>query len=79
MIDKTSERTSGNASDTEVQFLDSNLSISNTIPSTQIYNMREDFDFAIVNFLFFFFFFFFFFWMATSAVLQSLCKCIVLN
>ena len=41
-----------NASDTEAAFLDLNLSISNDIVSTKIYDKRDDFDFEIVNFPF---------------------------
>ena len=39
-------------SDTEAAFLDLNLSISNDIVSTKIYDKRDDFDFEIVNFSF---------------------------
>ena len=38
-----------NASDTEVSFLDLNLSIHNDIVSTKIYDKRDDFNFDIVN------------------------------
>ena len=38
-----------NASDTEVAFLDLNLSILNDIVSTKIYDKRDDFNFDIVN------------------------------
>ena len=41
-----------NTSDTEAQFLDSHLSISNGFVSSKIYNKRDDFDFDIVNFPF---------------------------
>ena len=41
-----------NTSDTEAAFLDLHLSISNDIVSTKIYDKRDDFDFAIVNFPF---------------------------
>ena len=41
-----------NASDTEVAFLDLNLSIHNDIVSTKIYDKRDDFNFDIVNFPF---------------------------
>ena len=41
-----------NTSDTEVAFLDLHLSISNDIVSTKIYDIRDDFDFEIVNFQF---------------------------
>ena len=41
-----------NASDTEAAFLDLQLSISNDIVSTKIYDKRDDFDFEIVNFPF---------------------------
>ena len=39
-------------SDTEAAFLDLQLSISNDIVSTKIYDKRNDFDFNIVNFPF---------------------------
>ena len=41
-----------NASDTEADFLDLNLSIHNDIVSTKIYDKRDDFNFDIVNFPF---------------------------
>ena len=41
-----------NASDTEVAFLDLNLSIHNDTGSLKIYDKRDDFDFDIVNFPF---------------------------
>ena len=41
-----------NATDTEAAFLDLQLSISNDIVSTKIYDKRDDFDFKIVNFSF---------------------------
>ena len=41
-----------NTSDTEAEFLDLHLSISNNIMSTKIYDKRDDFDFEIVNFPF---------------------------
>ena len=41
-----------NTSDTEAAFLDLNLSFSNDIVSTRIYDKHEDFDFEIVNFPF---------------------------
>ena len=41
-----------NASDTEAAFLDLNLSIQNDIVYTKIYDKRDDFNFAIVNFPF---------------------------
>ena len=41
-----------NSSDTEAQFLDLTLSISNGTVSTKIYDKRDDFDFDIVNFPF---------------------------
>ena len=41
-----------NTSDTEAAFLDLQLSISNDIISTKIYDKRDDFDFEIVNFRF---------------------------
>ena len=39
-----------NTSDNEAAFLDLHLSISNDIVSTKIYDKRDDFGFAIVNF-----------------------------
>ena len=41
-----------NTSDTKATFLDLQLSISNDIVSTKIYDKRYDFDFEIVNFPF---------------------------
>ena len=41
-----------NSSDTEDTFLDLDLSISNGIVSTKIYDKRDDFNFEIVNFPF---------------------------
>ena len=41
-----------NASVTETDFLDLNLSIHNDTVSTKIYDKRDDFDFDIVNFPF---------------------------
>ena len=41
-----------NSSDTEVPFLDMNLSITNGIVSSKIYDKRDDFNFEIVNFPF---------------------------
>ena len=41
-----------NSSDTEAQFLDLNLSVSDGTVSTKIYDKRDDFDFDIVNFPF---------------------------
>ena len=41
-----------NSSDTEAPFLDLNLSITNVIVSSKIYDKREDFNFEIVNFPF---------------------------
>ena len=41
-----------NSSDTEGPFLDLNLSITNGIVSSKIYDKRDDFNFEIVNFLF---------------------------
>ena len=38
-----------NSSDTEAPFLDLNLSITNGIVSSQIYDKRDDFNFEIVN------------------------------
>ena len=39
-----------NSSDTEAPFLDLNLSITNDIASSKIYDKRDDFNFEIVNF-----------------------------
>ena len=39
-----------NSSDTEAPFLDLNLSITNGIVSSKIYDKRDDFNFEIVNF-----------------------------
>ena len=41
-----------NSSDTETPFLDLNLSITNGIASSKIYDKRDDFNFEIVNFPF---------------------------
>ena len=41
-----------NASDSEARFLDLNLSITNGIVSSKIYDKRGDFNFEIVNFPF---------------------------
>ena len=41
-----------NSSDTEAPFLDLNLSITNGIDSSKIYDKRDDFNFEIVNFPF---------------------------
>ena len=41
-----------NSSDTEAPFLDLNLSITNGIISSKIYDKRDDFNFEIVNFPF---------------------------
>ena len=41
-----------NSSDTEAPFLDLNLSITNGIVSSKMYDKRDDFKFEIVNFLF---------------------------
>ena len=41
-----------NSSDTEVPFLDLNLSITNGIVSSKIYDKRDDFNFESVNFPF---------------------------
>ena len=41
-----------NTPDTEATFLDLHLSISNDIVSIKIYDKRDDFDFAIVNYPF---------------------------
>ena len=41
-----------NPSDTEAPFLDLNLSITNGIVSSKIYNKWDDFNFEIVNFPF---------------------------
>ena len=40
------------SSDTEAPVLDTNLSISNDIVSSKIYDKRDDFNFEIVNFSF---------------------------
>ena len=42
-----------NSSDTEAPFLDLNLSITNGIVSSKIYDKWDDFNFEIVNFPFF--------------------------
>ena len=41
-----------NSSDTEAPFLDFNLSITNGMVSSKIYDKRDDFNFEIVNFPF---------------------------
>ena len=41
-----------NSSDTEASFLDLNVSITNGIVSSKIYDKRGDFNFEIVNFPF---------------------------
>ena len=41
-----------NSSDTEAPFLNLNLSITNGIVSSKIYDKRDDFNFEIVNFPF---------------------------
>ena len=41
-----------NSSDTEAPFLDLNLSITNGIASSKIYDKKDDFNFEIVNFQF---------------------------
>ena len=41
-----------NSSDTEAPFLDLNLSMTNSIVSSKIYNKPDDFNFEIVNFTF---------------------------
>ena len=41
-----------NSSDTEAPFLDLNLSITNGIVSSKIYDKRDDFNFVIANFPF---------------------------
>ena len=41
-----------NSSDTEAPFLDLNLSITNGIVSSKIYDKRDDFNFEVVNFPF---------------------------
>ena len=41
-----------NSSDTEAPFLELNLSITNGIVSSKIYDKRDDFNFEIVNFRF---------------------------
>ena len=42
----------GNSSDTDAPFLDLNLSITNSIVSSKIYDKGDDFNFEIVNFPF---------------------------
>ena len=42
----------GNSTDTEAPFLDLNLSITNGIVSSKIYDKLDDFNFEIVNFPF---------------------------
>ena len=42
----------GNSSDTEALFLDLNLSITNGIVSSKIYDKQKDFNFEIVKFPF---------------------------
>ena len=44
--------TKANSSDTEAPFLDLNLSITNGIVPSKIYDKRDDFNFEIVNFPF---------------------------
>ena len=46
------ELNKANSSDTEAPFLDFNLSITNGIVSSKIYEKRDDFNFEIVNFPF---------------------------
>ena len=41
-----------NSSDTEASFLELNLSITNGIVSSKIYDKQDDFNFEIVNFPF---------------------------
>ena len=41
-----------NSSDTETSFLDLNLSITNGIVSSKMYDKQDDFNFEIVNFPF---------------------------
>ena len=41
-----------NSSDTEAPFLDFNLSITNGVVSSKIYDKQDDFIFEIVNFPF---------------------------
>ena len=41
-----------NSSDTEASFLNLNLSITNAIVSSKIYDKRDDFNFEIVNYPF---------------------------
>ena len=41
-----------NSSDTDAPFLDLNLSITNGVVSSKIYDKRDDFNFEIVNFPF---------------------------
>ena len=42
-----------NSSDTKAPFLDFNLSITNGIVSSKIYDKQDDFNFEIINFPFF--------------------------
>ena len=46
------ELNKANSSDTEAPFLDLNLSITNGIVSSKIYDKKDDFSFEIVNFPF---------------------------
>ena len=48
----TPQLNKANSSDTEAPFLDLNLSITNGIVSSKIYDKRDDFNFEIVNFPF---------------------------
>ena len=48
----TEQLNKANSSDTEAPFLDLNLSITNGIVSSKIYDKQDDFNFEIVNFPF---------------------------
>ena len=48
-----SQLNKANSSNTEAPFLDLDLSITNGIVSTKIYDKPDDFNFEIVNFTFF--------------------------
>ena len=52
MVGQIYQLNKANSSDTEAPFLDLNLSITNGIVSSKIYDKRDDFNFQIVNFPF---------------------------
>ena len=52
LINTVFQLNKANASDTEAPFLDLNLSITNGIVSSKIYDKRDDFNFEILNFPF---------------------------